>query len=227
MPDDIHSLCVIIIARNEEHHLPRLLGRLGEMPQVGHIIVSDGGSTDQTVQIAQHAGATVVCANGRGAQLNAGATQATGEILWFLHADCLPSRGCGGQILASAKRGYVGGHFRIAFGSSSIWARAFETVARAQARFGTFYGDSGIWATRKAFESLNGFREWPLFEDFDFVRRLQALGRIETLPGRLRVSSRRFEKRPLKTLLLWLELQARFRSGQSPHELARLYHERL
>lgn len=220
-------ISVIIIARNEERQLPRLLERLRAMPQVGQTILSDGGSTDQTVAIARGAGAQVVAARGRGAQLNAGASAATGDVLWFLHADCLPARSCGAQILASTKRGRIGGHFRVRFESASPWARVFERIARVQARLGTFYGDSGIWAKREAFEELGGFQNWPLFEDLDFARRLRAAGPIETLAGRLRVSARRFEKRPLRVLWLWLELQARFELGQSPEVLARFYREHL
>ncbi len=220
-------ISTIVIARNEERHLPRLLARLNEMPHVAQIILSDGGSTDTSVQLAQNAGAHVVESKGRGAQLNAGASAATQEILWFLHADCLPARSCGEQILRSIRRGNLGGHLRVRFESRSKWARLFEFVARVQARFGVFYGDSGIFCTRRAFDELNGFQNWPLFEDLDFARRLRRLGRIETLPGGLRVSARRFEKRPLCTLLLWLELQIRFECGQSPEKLAKLYRQRL
>ena len=222
----IMLISAIIIARNEEQALPRLLARLNQIPQVAQIILGDGGSTDGSVPLAQKAGAQIVSANGRGAQLNAGAGAATNEILWFLHADCLPARGCGAQIVRSIRRANIGGHLRIRFESRSKWARLFETVARVQARFGAFYGDSGIFCTRRAFDELNGFQNWPLFEDLDFARRLQRLGRIETLAGRLRVSARRFQKRPLHTLLLWLELQLRFNCGQSPEKLARLYRQR-
>jgi len=221
------SLSVIIIARDEQNHLPRLLERLRAMPQITQVILSDGGSTDETASLAQKAGATVVFARGRGAQLNAGAHEATGEILWFLHADCLPSRGCGGQITASYQRGFVGGHFRMRFQSRSLWARGFEFIARIQARLGWFYGDSGIWATRAVYDTLGGFAPWALFEDLDFARRLETQGRLQTLPGRLAVSARRFHKRPARALWLWLELQGRFWLGQAPDELARLYRERL
>ena len=221
------SISAIIIARDEELLLPRLLHRLKEMPQITQIIVCDGGSTDATVSIARAAGALVVSARGRGTQLNSGGALASGEILWFLHADCLPSRASTGQIRRSIARGSVGGHFWMRFESRSIWARGVEGIARVQSHFGVFYGDSGIYATRAAFDELGGFADWPLFEDLDFARRLQKLGRVETLPGRLQVSARRFEKRPLRTIWLWLELQIRFELGQSPQELARRYRARF
>ncbi|RYX84702.1 glycosyltransferase [bacterium] len=220
-------ISVIIIARNEEAHLPRLLARLGEMPEIAQIIVSDGGSSDCTRKIARAAGAEVVEAKGRGRQLNVGAAMATEEILWFLHADCLPARSCGAQLSRAIKRGQVGGHFRLRFESRSGWARLFELVARVQAQLGVFYGDSGIYATRRAFDELGGFEEWPLFEDLDFARRVRRIGATATLPGRLSASARRFEKQPCKTLLIWLELQIRFDLKQSPEKLAHLYRERF
>lgn len=220
-------ISAIIIARNEEKHLPRLLARLRAMPEIGQIILSDGGSTDTTTALAREAGAEVVSAQGRGAQLNAGAQRATKEILWFLHADCLPARGCGRQMVRAVARGKVGGHVRLSFESNSPWSRLFEWVALVQAHLGIFYGDSGIFATREAFDTLGGFAPWPLFEDLDFARRLCKVGQTETLPGRLHASARRFEKNPLKTLGVWLELQLRFELGQSPEKLARLYRERF
>lgn len=220
-------ISVVIIARNEAAHLPRLLTRLNAMPEVAQIILGDGGSSDATASIARDAGAEVVEARGRGAQLNAGASLATQSILWFLHADCLPARGCGQQIRRSIARGALGGHFRLHFESPSPWARGFELVARLQSQVGIFYGDSGIYTTRTAFEELGGFAAWPLFEDLDFARRLRALGRIETLPGRLHASARRFEKHPGKTLLTWLELQLRFDLKQSPEKLSQLYRKRF
>lgn len=221
------SISVVIIARNEAAHLPRLLTRLGEMPEVAQIILSDGGSSDATPAVARASGVEVVQARGRGAQLNAGASLAVHPVLWFLHADCLPSRGCGAQMMRSIGGGSVGGHFRLHFESRSRWARGFETVARVQSHWGVFYGDSGIYATRAAFEALGGFAAWPLFEDLDFARRLRSLGRVETLPGRLRASARRFEKHPCKTLLTWLELQVRFELKQSPEKLSQLYRKRF
>ncbi|BCM93290.1 hypothetical protein IAD21_05181 [Abditibacteriota bacterium] len=226
MPISI-SISVIIIARNEESHLGRLLARLNEMPEVRQIIVSDGGSSDSTVEIARAAGAQIVSAYGRGAQLNAGVAVATQTIFWFLHADCLPARSCGTQMVHSIRRGKVGGHFRLRFESKSRWARLFELVARLQSHWGVFYGDSGIYTTRNTFDELGGFAQWSLFEDLDFARRLRRIGPTSTLPGRLRASARRFEKQPFKTLLVWLELQIRFDLGQSPEKLAHLYRERF
>ncbi len=226
-------ISVVIPARNEAQHLPRLLLRLREMPEIGEIWVSDGGSDDETVAIARKMGAFVVeGARGRGAQQNSGARAALGaascEILWFLHADALPSPCCGRQILAQIRRGAVGGNFRLKFAARGSWPRLFEKIARVQRVFGVYYGDSGLFVTRAAWQEIGEFAPWPLFEDLDFARRLEAFSRLNRrktacCAGRLRVSARRFQHSPARVLALWFGLQIGFDLGVSPEKLASFY----
>jgi len=115
------------------------------------------------------------------------------------------------------------------FEARGSWPRVFEAIARFQRSRGAYYGDSGIWVTRAAWKQLGGFEAWPLFEDLDFARRLEALARREKrktacCAGRLRVSARRFRKSPLRVLLWWLGLQIGFNLGVSPRRLARFYY---
>lgn len=222
-------ISVIIPARNEAIHLPRLLERLSAMPEIGEIWVSDGGSSDETTQIARKVGAQVVeGARGRGAQQNAAARRATGEILWFLHADALPAASCGRQIEAQIRRGAVGGNFRLHFAARGAWPRLFEKIARFQRNFGIYYGDSGIFISRAAWQEIGEFAPWPLFEDLDFARRLEAFSRLQgrktaCCAGWLLVSARRFKKSPVRVLALWLMLQIGFELGVSPEKLASFY----
>ena len=221
------SISVIIPTYNEALHLLRLLTRLRAMPDVAQILVADGGSTDATIAIARAAGVQVVeGARGRGPQQNLAARSASGEILWFLHADCLPPRGAAHQITRATKRGAVGGNFRVCFAARGLAPRLFEIIARVQRARGVYYGDSGIWLRRATWLQAGGFPNWPLFEDYELVRRLETLGETACCAGRLQVSARRFAHQPWRVLWLWLELQARFRLGQAPDELARIYRAR-
>ncbi|WP_105483037.1 TIGR04283 family arsenosugar biosynthesis glycosyltransferase [Abditibacterium utsteinense] len=223
-------ISVVIPARNEAQHLPRLISRLRSMPEIGEIWVSDGGSRDETVAISQKMKAHVVeGARGRGAQQNAAAQLASGEVLWFLHADALPSLSCGRQIEAKIKRGALGGNFRLVFAARGAYARLFEKIARVQRRFGVYYGDSGIFVTRRTWQEIGEFAPWPLFEDLDFVRRLEKLSQTRgqktaCCAGRLRTSARRFQKSPARVLALWFLLQVGFELGVSPEKLADYYH---
>ncbi len=221
------SISVVIPTHNEAAHLPRLLSRLRAMPDIAQIIVADGGSHDATVAIARAAGAQVIeGARGRGPQQNLAAQDASGEILWFLHADCLPSRTASAQITRAAKAGAIGGNFRIHFAAHGLAPRLFEFIARVQRTHGIYYGDSGIWLKRDSWDAIGGFPDWLLFEDYAFVRQLEARGKTACCAGRLQVSARRFAHQPWRVLWLWLELQIRFRLGQAPDELARLYRVR-
>ena len=221
------QISVVIPTYNEAAHLPRLLARLREMPDVAQIVVADGASADATVAIARGAGARVVeGARGRGPQQNLGARHASGEVLWFLHADCLPPQCAARQIAGAVETGAVGGNFRIRFDAPGLAPRLFERIARAQRGRGIYYGDSGIWLRRAHWDAIGGFPNWPLFEDYALVKQLEARGPTACCAGRLQVSARRFEHQPARVLWLWLELQIRFQLGQAPHELARLYRER-
>lgn len=220
-------ISVIIPTHNEAAHLPRLLERLQTLPRVAQVIVADGDSTDATCAIARSRGAILVeGARGRGPQQNAGVGAATGEVLWFLHADCIPSRGADAQIARAMKNGAQGGNFRVQFAARGLAPRLFETIARLQRARGFYYGDSGIWLCRAVWNEIGPFPAWPLFEDYALMRALESRGQTACCAGRLQISARRFEARPWRILWLWLELQMRFQRGQAPDELARIYRQR-
>jgi rSAM/selenodomain-associated transferase 2 len=237
------QLSVIVPTLNEENHIAPLLRLLRAMPQVHEIIVCDGGSDDATVRVAEQGGARVVnSARNRGAQLNAGAGAARGDTFWFLHADARPhpnSARLMQRVLGD--RRVWGGNFRLRFDRAPEpnvnaaapnlrrAARLFESIARWQRPLGIYYGDSGVWVRRAVYETLGGFQAWPLFEDFDFARRLERRARRHKartvcLPLPLRVSSRRFRHGAGRVLWQWACLQTLFSLGVSPHRLARLYH---
>ena len=195
--------------------------------EIAQIVVADGGSNDETVAIAHGAGALVVLGGrGRGPQQNGAARAASGEVLWFLHADCLPPRGAVAQIRRALESGAIGGNFRVRFEARGLAPRLVERIARVQRARGVYYGDSGIWLTRETWDAIGGFPPWPLFEDYALVKKLEACGQTACCAGRLRVSARRFARRPWRVLWLWLELQTRFQLGQSPAALAALYRAR-
>lgn len=191
------------------------------------VIVADGGSSDATVACAEAAGARVVrSGKGRGLQLNAGARASSGEVLLFVHADAeLPPAARSAMLKALSNPHVVGGNFRLRFVPEGWSARVFTAANDWRRRaFRIYYGDSCIFVRRALFDALGGFPELPLFEDYEFVRRLEARGATAYLTEpEVRVSSRRFIERPARTLAIWTLLQALYSAGVPAPWLARFY----
>ena len=97
-------------------------------------------------------------------------------------------------------------------------------VYRFQRRHGYYYGDSSVWLRREAFDALGGYREIPIMDDYDLVRRLERLGRTRCLPGPATTSARRWRAMGIpRTVLAWFLIRWLYVAGVSPQRLARLY----
>ena len=169
-------LSVVIPALNAADSLGRVLECL-DRTLVAEAVVADGGSTDNTVAVAERGGARVVrSAAGRGAQLTAGAAVASGDWLLFLHADTRLGPGWTQAVrkfMAATGAGHRAAVFRYVLDDDAPAARRLEAVVRWRCRFlGLPYGDQGLLISRNFYESLGGFELMPLMEDVDFVRRI-------------------------------------------------------
>ncbi len=218
------KLSVVIPTLNEAARIGGLLERLSHAPNVDEVVVADGGSTDGTLRLVRSSAARLVRAGaGRGVQLNAGAEAASGDVLLFLHADVVPPLDVALQIMDAVEEGRVGGNFRLRYPGGGRLGRWLESLAPSYRSLGRYYGDSGIFVRRDTYERLGGFPEIPVMEDVAFVRKLERSGKTAYLPGPMVSSSRRWEGRPLRTLLLWGFMQAAFALGASPWRLASFY----
>ena len=194
---------------------------------VREVVVADGGSTDETRAIAEAAGAAViVMAPGRGAQLAAGARQARGDWLLFLHADTVLEAGWEEEA-AAFMRGPQNhaGVFTLAFDSKGAAASLVTAGAMLRTRlFGAPYGDQGLLVSRSLYAAAGGFRPLPLMEDGEFVDRLKKHGRLTVFRSRAVTSARRYErdgyaKRVLKNLCCI----TMYRLGVAPERIAAFY----
>lgn len=139
------------------------------------IIVSDGGSSDDTVKTAEAAGAIAVVSSqrGRGAQMNYGASLASGELFYFIHADVFPPESYVADILQAVNEGYDFGRYRMRFNTKKWYLRVNEWFTRFD-WFMCYGGDQTLFIKRSLYESSGGFRtDMRIMEDFEFTNRLR------------------------------------------------------
>jgi rSAM/selenodomain-associated transferase 2 len=224
-PTEPQRLSVVIPTLNEAGNIGDLLDRLAATSGIHEVVVADGGSKDGTQAIVSEHGARLVESEaGRGQQLRAGAAVTMGDVFLFLHADVWPPLDLHAQISGALARGKVGGNFRLRYPGGGLLGRWLENmVVPLYRRLGRYYGDSGVFVRRDVYGRLGGMPYVPIMEDVVFVRRLEAAGETAYLPGPMVSSSRRWEGRPLRTLLLWGFMQLAFSLGASPWQLARFY----
>jgi rSAM/selenodomain-associated transferase 2 len=220
---------IVIPTLDEARELPALLDDLARLPGRWQLVVADGGSRDATVALARaHPAAPVVlrAGGGRAAQCNAGARAAGGDVLLFLHADSrLPRDAYASLAAAWGTAGVQGGNFALRFDGGGTFARLLGAVYRLQRRHGFYYGDSSLWVRRERFDELGGFREIPIMDDYDFVRRLErGPGATRCLPGPASTSPRRWRAIGIaRTVLAWFVIRWLYVAGVSPARLVRLY----
>lgn len=220
------TVSVIVPVLNEEGGIGETLRR-ARQPRVREIIVVDGGSTDQTRDVAQALADRVLSApRGRAAQMNAGAERANGDILLFLHADTLVPEGFAAAVAAACKApGVVGGRFDVDLTPSTPLLRLTGELMNWRSRLSRIAtGDQAMFVRRDVFERMGGYANIPLMEDVELSRRLKGAGRIACLRQRVTVSARRWQAHGvMKTILLMWKLRALYFLGVSPVRLRRLY----
>lgn len=215
------NLSVVIPALDAAQTLGACLDRLQGAPE---IIVVDGGSIDETRDIAEAQGARLIVApRGRGVQLRAGAEAARGEWLLFLHADTLLGEGWHG----AAERHMIeapgqAACFRFRLASETWQARLVERGVAARVKlFGVPYGDQGLLISRPLYDRIGGYSALPLMEDVEIVRRI---GSLRILEANAVTSAERWERdgwfrrsaRNLACLGLYL-------GGSGPERIASFY----
>ncbi|MCK5235560.1 MAG: TIGR04283 family arsenosugar biosynthesis glycosyltransferase [Deltaproteobacteria bacterium] len=190
------SVTVIIPTLNEEEFIGEAIKSIAHGDDTNHeVIVSDGGSVDNTRGVAKELGAKVVDAQkGRGTQMDIGAEGARGEVLVFLHADCrLPEGWYEEVISALSNKKIVGGAFSFRLSSSSFYAPFVALGVSIRSRlFGLPFGDQALFLRSESFKELGGFNGLKLMEDVEIIRKLKKHGKIVILDSCVHVSSRRW-----------------------------------
>ncbi|MGD8211371.1 MAG: TIGR04283 family arsenosugar biosynthesis glycosyltransferase [Desulfobacterales bacterium] len=219
-------LSIIIPTLNEAERIKGTITQLQQCKEV-EIVVVDGGSRDNTVEVAGLLGARVLQTNAsKAVQMNAGAAASVGDVLLFLHADThLPDNFDTKVMAAVSQHGFCAGAFSLAIGSDVRGLRFIERVANWRSRFFQMpYGDQALFVCRDLFDEIGGFPDLPIMEDFELIRRLRRKGKISILPDCVTTSPRRYLNFGIiKTWCLNQIIIAAYYLGVPPTRLAYWY----
>lgn len=226
------KISIIIPTYNESAQIGKLVRYLFQhgTSALAEVIVSDGGSDDDTGARAREAGAQAVLSpeKGRAAQMNHGASLAKGEVLYFVHADCYPPVTYCDDIQQALAQGFDLGRYRTQFDSkkSILKINAWFT------RFDFFIcmgGDQTLFIRRAMFASCGGFREdMRIMEEYEFCKRAREKGKYKIIPKAVLVSARKYETNS------WLQVQlanskvvSLYKQGASQQEMVEAYKRML
>lgn len=226
------SLAVIIPTLNEEGAIGACLDAIGEPPDTA-VVMSDGGSTDATLDIVARRYPTVRIVEGppgRGGQLDRAVTAVAARAYIFVHADCrLPEGWRRAVDEALVDPGVALGCFRLHTepppgGSWSRPVRLWWRLLDLRSRLPSLpYGDQALFVRGEVLERVGGVPRIALMEDVELVRRCVRHGRLARLPFEVRTTARRFAKRPLWARLCTATFPTLYRLGVSPDRLSRWY----
>lgn len=219
-------ISIIIPTLNESKNIQATLASIQTSTNV-EVIVVDGGSKDNTVDIVESLGVKVIAGyKNRARQMNAGVRNATGDILLFLHADTVLPTNFDAMIRTALQQPLtVGGAFALRINAPDIGLRLIEWGVKWRSKlFKMPYGDQAIFITKEKFNDIYGFPELAIMEDFELIRNLKRLGKIAFIPVPVITSPRRWLKKGIlqTTLINQIVIIAYF-IGISPERIRSWY----
>jgi rSAM/selenodomain-associated transferase 2 len=190
------------------------------------VVVVDGGSTDQTLQIArEHADLALLAPRGRASQMNAGAAAGPARVLLFLHADTRLPEQADALVQRALRHGHGWGRFDVRLDSTRPMLRLVARLMNLRSRLtGIATGDQALFVRYEVFRAVGGFPDLPLMEDISLCRRLKRHGPPACLRERVVTSARRWERHGVwRTIWLMWRLRAAYVLGADPARLAEQY----
>ena len=227
---DYPKFSIIIPVLHEAERINDLIGHLRQLDpeKSSEIIVVDGAPEKDTLQVIHEESImTISSEKGRAKQMNAGASVATGDILMFLHADTeLPMSALKRMKGFINRNEFVGGAFDLGIKSDKMIFKVIALLGSLRSRLNRIpYGDQAIFVRRDCFNKMRGYKDVPLMEDVELMRRIKRSGKkILIFHDRVMTSPRRWEEEGVIYCILrnWT-LQILYFLGVSPHKLIKFY----
>jgi rSAM/selenodomain-associated transferase 2 len=222
------SIIIPVLHETERINETIALLRGSDYGREAEIIAVDGDAAGSTISVISDGSVRrIISARGRAVQMNRGAEAASGDILLFLHADTLLPPHALSLIRRAMKDGRsVAGAFDLGFDTKRTIFRVTEKYVFLRTRLTKIpFGDQAIFIRRDYFRNLGGYREIPVMEDVDLMKRIRKKGdRIRIIPVKVSTSPRRYEREGILscTFRNWV-LQALFAMGVPPERLAKRY----
>jgi rSAM/selenodomain-associated transferase 2 len=218
-------ISVIVPIRDEDPAAASSFARFAGTPEA-ELLVADGSGGSAAAEAFARIGARVLVGPGpRGARLALAAREARGEVFFFLHADSVAPDGALALIREAIDAGAAAGAFSLAYTGGGAGMRWVAWWANLRSRLLRLpFGDQGIFCRRDAYERAGGFRDLPICDDVDLVRRLRRVGPFLVRREETRTSPRRYDAHGVLRQVLrnWRVLAGYF-AGVSPATLARWY----
>lgn len=226
---DHATVSLIVPVYNEEKTIDHTARMLMDLRDKCEVIIVDGGSTDDTLAHIPEDLRLIHGPKGRALQMNAGASQAGGDILFFMHCDSELPKDPLGEIHRVMSK-YEAGCFGIAFHSGHFFMLTNRLISNGRARcHGIMFGDQGIFMTRELFEEAGGFPELPIMEDYQLSLTLR---KMRVRPGmtrrRIYTSDRRYPAKTIPKLKLMhkmYRLRKKYKAGVPADEIAKEYRD--
>lgn len=228
------AISIILPVLNEAGRINELITHLrGLRSEVAiEIIVVDGDPRGSTITAIRDSGViTSIAEKGRARQLNRGALFASGDVLLFLHADTFLPADALVRVKATMDDGrYVAGAFDLGIDAERRIFRVTERYVAFRTRLTRVpYGDQAFFVRKGYFGKIGGYKEIPLMEDVEMMRRIRKRGdRIFLVPEQVMTSARRWEKEGILycTLRNWA-LRLSYALGVPPERLEKWYKSRI
>jgi rSAM/selenodomain-associated transferase 2 len=225
----ISMISVIIPTLNEAQSVPRLIRYLQSCPDAAQIeiIVVDGSSSDGTLEALQRISGIILetADRGRASQMNAGSDLASGQILYFLHADTYPPRTFVRDILLAVESGVLSGSYRLRFDCAHWFLRFNAWFTRFP--FTPFrFGDQSLFVTSDVFKHTGRFATLQLMEDQEFVSRLTKTSSFAVLNKQVETSARKYLRNGIFRLqFVFFILYCLYQLGLSQQKLVAIYQQ--